>query len=541
MKKNRPTKSQLDDLFADVVLPEPVIPPRQASDLGAEPAREIPDVLMERLLTGESQPFAPDMSVAQDKSRWRQRLERWLTVPTDDPDLAREGRTIGRLLIPSLVVALAATGLFSILLLGGASFPALVGLGVPISGGIVSLLSFVLVKRGQVRVGIRLYVVGIFVGCLVLAYAGHLSLGIALYILWAITLGGLLLEPIYALWMAFAATGVTIFLFVLQDQEVYQPLIIPTRRQETLLNLSTWNVIFVTIGVLIYLVANNLNRVLQQERALRTELVTQQNALAREVARRTDLLQKTNYQLQKRAIHLEASAQVSQAAASTLDPQELMQITVDLIRTQFNYYHVSFFLLDEAGEWAIVRASTGEIGRKMVAQPHRLAVGGESMVGWVCEHRRPRITLDVGADAVHFDHPWLPSTRSEITLPLHVGDKLLGALDVQSTEEAAFDDDDLRTLQGMADLVAIALENAHLFASTRQGTRHQNLVARLTDRVQKATSVTDILEAAVKDLGETFDLAEAVICLGTEAELRTDGKGRTKIGIVGETPSRDTE
>jgi len=529
MKKNQPTKSQLDDLFADVVFPEPAISPGQAADLEAEPAQEIPAALMERLLAGESQPFAPDMSFVQDESRWRQRLERWLTIPTDDPDLARAGRTIGRLLISSLVVALAATVLFSIILLGGTSFPVLVGLGVPISGGIVSLLSFVLVKRGQVRFGIRLYVVGIFVGCLALAYAGDLSLGIALYFLWAITLAGLLLEPIYALWTALAATGVTIFLFVLQDQDVYEPLIIPTQRQETLVNLGTWNVIFITIGVLVYLVANNLNRVLQQERTLRTELVTQQNALAREVARRTDLLQKTNYQLQKRAIHLEASAQVSQAAASTLDPQELMQITVDLIRTQFNYYHVSFFLLDEVGEWAVVRASTGEIGRKMVAQPHRLVVGGESMVGWVCEHRQPRITLDVGADAVHFDHPWLPGTRSEITLPLHVGDKLLGALDVQSTEEAAFDDDDLRTLQGMADLVAIALENAHLFASTRQGTRHQSLVARLTERVQKATSVTDILEAAVEDLGETFDLAEAVICLGTETELRTK-KDRTNIG-----------
>jgi GAF domain-containing protein len=302
-----------------------------------------------------------------------------------------------------------------------------------------------------------------------------------------------------------------------------------------LLNLGNWLILFVTIGILMYMVTHSRMRALQQERALRTELAAQQDTLAHQVAERTRLLQKANYQLQKRAIHLEASAQVSQAAVSTLDPQELMQTTVDLIRTQFNFYHVSFFLLDEAGEWAVVRASTGEVGQKMVAQPHRLAVGSESMVGWVCANRQPRIALDVGADAVHFDHPWLPGTKSEITLPLSVGEKLLGALDVQSTEENAFDDDDARTLQGMADLVAVALENARLFATTWQGTRHQRLITKLTGRVQKATSVADILELAVKDLGKTFDLAEATICLGTETELQTDGKANTK------TRSREAE
>jgi HAMP domain-containing protein len=241
------------------------------------------------------------------------------------------------------------------------------------------------------------------------------------------------------------------------------------------------------------------------------------------VTERTRELQQANYQFQKRAIHLETSAEISRAAASILDPQELMQTTVDLIRDRFDVYHASLFVLDETGEWAVVRASTGVVGRQMVAQPHRLRVGSESMVGWACAQRRPRIALDVGADAVHFDNPLLPHTRSEMVLPLLVGERLLGALDVQSSDEAAFDEDDVRSLQGMADLIAVALENAGLFAATRRSAQHQRFIAQYTDRLQRATSVADVLTCTLEELGETFDLADATICLGTETDLGTGG------------------
>ena len=252
-------------------------------------------------------------------------------------------------------------------------------------------------------------------------------------------------------------------------------------------------------------------------------------SLEEKVTERTTLLQEANYQLQKRAIQLETSVQVSHAAASILDPQELMQTTVDLIRDRFRFYHVSIFLLDKKGEWAVVRASTGEVGEKMVAQPHRLATNSQSMVGWVCTHRQPRIALDVGADAVHFDNPLLPHTRSELTLPLRIGDRLLGVLDVQSVEEAAFDNDDVRALQGMADLVAIALENARLFTTTRQSTHYQRLISRISGRTQQAVSVADVLAQTVEELGETFDLQQATICLGTEAELQANGNDHSNM------------
>jgi GAF domain-containing protein len=107
----------------------------------------------------------------------------------------------------------------------------------------------------------------------------------------------------------------------------------------------------------------------------------------------------------------------------------------------------------------VLREATGEAGAKMMAQAHRLAVEETSMVGWTALHRQPRIALDVGEDAVRFDNPLLPDTRSEMTLPLMVGERVLGVLNVQSDEEAAFGEDDVQVLQNMADQVAIAIEN----------------------------------------------------------------------------------
>jgi GAF domain-containing protein len=248
--------------------------------------------------------------------------------------------------------------------------------------------------------------------------------------------------------------------------------------------------------------------------------------LEERVADRTSRLEQATRQFRKRAIHLEASAEISRAAASILEPHDLMRTTVNLIRDRFDFYHVSLFLPDESGKWAIVNASTGEVGREMVAQPHQLAVGGNSMVGWVFAQRQPRIALDVGADAVHFDHPLLPETRSEMVLPLLVGDQLLGALDVQSSEEAAFDADDVRGLQGMADLIAVALQNAFLFADTRQRAEQQFLITRIADRLQRASGFHDILNLTLEELAATFDPDEAIVCLGTEIELRADGNGR---------------
>jgi len=176
-------------------------------------------------------------------------------------------------------------------------------------------------------------------------------------------------------------------------------------------------------------------------------------------------------ELETRSSYLEASAEVGRAASTMLDVDELIQAVVDLVNDRFDLYYVGLFLLDETGEWAELRAGTGEAGQQMLAQEHRLLVGGESMIGQCVARRDARIALDVGEEAVRFDNPLLPKTRSEAALPLRSRGRMFGAMTVQSEEAAAFDRDTVTVLQTMADQVAVALDNAYLFAEAEESLR----------------------------------------------------------------------
>lgn len=195
----------------------------------------------------------------------------------------------------------------------------------------------------------------------------------------------------------------------------------------------------------------------------------------RMISRLEELQQNLEQQVASRTAQLRATIEVGRAASAILDPDELISNVINLITSQFGHYYSAVFLLDPTGKWAELRDATGETGKVLKESRHRLEVGGKSMVGAAIATRRARIALDVGEEPVRFENPLLPYTRSEIALPLMVGQDVLGALDVQSTKEAAFSPQDIDTLQGLANQVAIALENARLFQETQQ--RYQELQA----------------------------------------------------------------
>jgi len=172
----------------------------------------------------------------------------------------------------------------------------------------------------------------------------------------------------------------------------------------------------------------------------------------------------TNAQmLERRSQLLQVAAEVSRTASAILDPDELSQQVVELVQHRFGLYYVGLFLVDERGENVILRAATGEAGREMLQHGHQFSVGNSSMVGWCVANRQARIALDVGEDAVRFSNPLLPGTRSELALPLISRGKVLGALTIQSAQEAAFSNEDIATFQTMADQLANAIQNARLY------------------------------------------------------------------------------
>lgn len=162
----------------------------------------------------------------------------------------------------------------------------------------------------------------------------------------------------------------------------------------------------------------------------------------------------------RRANLLTAAAEVSQNISQILNIDELLPKTVDIICEAYDFYYAGVFLVDGAGEFAVLRAGRGEPGRIMMENNHKLAVGGNSMIGAATALSEARISLDVDTEKVWYPNPVLPETRSEMALPLAVGEDVIGAVTVQSTQEAAFSDEDIASLQAMANQLAIALNNA---------------------------------------------------------------------------------
>jgi GAF domain-containing protein/HAMP domain-containing protein len=197
------------------------------------------------------------------------------------------------------------------------------------------------------------------------------------------------------------------------------------------------------------------------------EVVDLAQAFNSMTAQLRELIGSLEQRVADRTRNLRAAAEVARATTSVLNPDELLRQTVDLVRERFDLYYVGLFLLDEERRFAVLRAGTGEAGQKMLARGHRLGVGGDSMIGQCVAKAEARIALDVGEEAVRFDNPLLPETRSELALPLRSRGQVIGAMTVQSVEEAAFDEADIAVMQTMADQVAVAIDNARLLTESQ--------------------------------------------------------------------------
>jgi GAF domain-containing protein len=187
----------------------------------------------------------------------------------------------------------------------------------------------------------------------------------------------------------------------------------------------------------------------------------------RMISRLEELQSGLEKRVAERTEQLNATIEVGREASSILDPDELITKVVNLITDRFNYYYAAIFITDRENRWAELRNATGMAGKTLKAQGHRLELGGQSMVGAAITTSQARIAEEAGTEKVRFVNPLLPDTRSEIALPLIVGGRTIGALDVQSTLQNAFGSEVIETLQGMANQVAVALENARLFQETQ--------------------------------------------------------------------------
>jgi GAF domain-containing protein len=181
---------------------------------------------------------------------------------------------------------------------------------------------------------------------------------------------------------------------------------------------------------------------------------------------RTDLeerVQERTYSLARKSELLRASSYVSRHVATKQDFGSLLDTTVELIKEQFGYYHAAIFLLNERGDQVILQATSSDGGKQLLKNGYSISLIKKlDPVAAAVNKNKAQLALDFGENAVVFDNPLLSATRSQIAIPIVLGNKTRGVLDIQSNESRAFTMDDIDVFQSLVDHIAIAIENARL-------------------------------------------------------------------------------
>jgi GAF domain-containing protein len=239
-----------------------------------------------------------------------------------------------------------------------------------------------------------------------------------------------------------------------------------------------YTAILTVIGLLIYLFETSLTRSLRDARqaaesltVTNRELAGLQEQLGQRVEERTAELVSSTALANRRAEQLRTVSEVARKVSAVKEVGPLLTEVTDLISQRFGYYHTGIFLLDATREFVELRASNSDGGQRMLARHHRLRLQGSGIVPSVASTGQPRVTADVTQDARFLKNPDLPETRSEMSLPLRLGEDVIGVLDIQSSETSAFAAEDVEVLQTLANQVAVAIENARLFDEARRALR----------------------------------------------------------------------
>ena len=243
---------------------------------------------------------------------------------------------------------------------------------------------------------------------------------------------------------------------------------------------------------------DNPNRKWTEEELQLVEEVADQLSLALENA---NLFQ----QMQRRSTQLLTASEVSKAASSILEPNPLIQQTVNLIQERFGLYYVGLFIVDESGsltgdpgKWAVLRAGTGDAGRIQLERHHKLEIGGGSMIGECIRTGKAQTPSRITDASVRYSNPLLPETRTEIALPLISRGQTIGAMTIQSALENAFNDEDIAILQTMSDQVANALQNANLFDQTQARSAELAVLNEMSQALSASLDIQTIVKNIYK-------------------------------------------
>ncbi|MGQ9889683.1 MAG: GAF domain-containing protein [Aggregatilineales bacterium] len=221
--------------------------------------------------------------------------------------------------------------------------------------------------------------------------------------------------------------------------------------------------------------------------------------------------------VQARTRDLETAAEIASAANQVRELDDLLSLTVNLIRDRFNFYYVQIYLLDSSGQWAVLKDGTGYVGRKLLARGHRLPVAGNSIVAEVIRTQKPYVVQNTAEDPYFLPNELLPDTRAEIAIPLMAKNQIIGVLDIQHSQMNAFEPNEQRLFQTLADQLAVTFENVNLFESTQKRAVELETVAKVSAEAASTLDTSRLLTTVVDLTKTSFGLYHAHIYLLDEA------------------------
>jgi nitrate/nitrite-specific signal transduction histidine kinase len=217
-----------------------------------------------------------------------------------------------------------------------------------------------------------------------------------------------------------------------------------------------------------------------------------------------------------RTKELATSTEVSRKLSTILDRDKLVKEVVEQLVTAFNFYYAHIYLYDRAKETLIMVGGTGEAGRTMLARGHSIPKG-RGLVGRAAETNAVVLVRDTSKEPGWLPNELLPETRSEIAVPISIGDEVLGVFDVQHNVVNGLTEENASLLQSLAGQVAISLQNARSIEQSQSQAELESLVNAIGQKIQGTTTIEDTLKVAVRELGLALKAERSSVQLNLHA------------------------